>query len=129
MDEQGCCTCKYCGKTVNEDYNYTLDHNVGIYGEDKDPTIVREGVFCSRSCLIRWLLDPEAGEDKAGIGTSGRDALGLIFEVQHSLDEIVMGLYNEEDALVEVGLHDSRRDLEELRSLIVKPDAGEEAEG
>uniref|UniRef100_A0A6M3M1J7 Uncharacterized protein n=1 Tax=viral metagenome TaxID=1070528 RepID=A0A6M3M1J7_9ZZZZ len=58
--------------------------------------------------------------------TNGRDSGGLIFEIGHDLDEVVMGLYNEEDVLIEVGLHDARRDLAELRNLIAKPEAGEE---
>jgi len=56
--------CEYCGKPVQEDYNFILDHTAGFYGEhalkDKDPTIVREGVFCSRSCLTSWLQKPKA---------------------------------------------------------------------
>jgi len=74
------------------------------------------------------LLDPEAGEDKAGIGTSGRDALGLIIEIGHSLDEINLGWAQKEDWRIELGLGDARRELEELKNLIVKPDAGEKAD-
>jgi len=51
---------------------------------------------------------------------SGRDAAGLIFEIGHDLDEIVTGWSQKEDALIEVGLHDARRDLAELEKLIVE---------
>lgn len=47
-----------------------------------------------------------------------RTARDLIFEIEHDLDEIVMGLYNGEDCLIDLGLNDARRDLEELRKVI-----------
>ena len=76
MDELG--LCKYCGKPVNEDCNFTLDHTTGIYGEDKEPTIVREGVFCSRSCLIRWLQEADECKAYGAVKKEALEKLGSI---------------------------------------------------
>ena len=51
--------CSVCGRRC-DDHNYILDHTTGYYGHETDPTIVREGVFCSIKCLLSWVLKEAA---------------------------------------------------------------------
>lgn len=64
------------------------------------------------------LAEPETVEEEGGM--RGRTTGDLLFEIGHSLDEICTGWSQKEDALIEVGLHDARRDLEELGKLIAE---------
>jgi len=57
--------CSVCGEPCN-DYNYILDHTTGYYGHETDPTIVREGVFCSIKCLLSWVLKEAAKIEGGG---------------------------------------------------------------
>ena len=50
-----------------------------------------------------------------------RSASILISEIGHDLDEIATGWSQKDDALIEVGINDARRDLEELRKVIEGP--------
>jgi len=86
---------------------------------------LEESIKLGKLCyeISRWvhrMTEPEDGEEEEGVVMSGRDAAGLIFEIGHDLDEIVTGWSQKEDALIEVGLHDARRDLAELEKLIVE---------
>jgi hypothetical protein len=49
-----------------------------------------------------------------------RTASDLIFEIEHDLDEIVMGWSTGEDCRIELGINDARRELEELRKAITE---------
>lgn len=46
----------------------------------------------------------------------------LITEIGHDLDEIAKGWSQKEDALIELGINDARRELEELRKTITDGD-------
>ncbi len=60
----------------------------------------------------------------------GRPASILISEIGHDLDEIAKGWSRKEDALIDVGLKDARKDLEELNTLIAAMETRlEEMEG
>ena len=60
----------------------------------------------------------------------GRPANILISEIGHDLDEIAKGWSQKEDALIDVGLRDARRDLEELNTLLAAMETRlEEMEG
>lgn len=59
-------------------------------------------------------------EEKEGRGPMIRSPSILISEIGHDLDEIATGWSQNEDALIEVGLHDARRDLAELWQAITE---------
>jgi len=49
-----------------------------------------------------------------------RTASDLIAEIDHDIDEIVMGWSMGEDWRIELGINDARRELEELRKAITE---------
>ena len=53
--------CSLCGKNIDDDH-YILNHAVGFYGHETEVTVVQEGVFCSRSCLLTWAKRAEEAE-------------------------------------------------------------------
>jgi len=44
----------------------------------------------------------------------------IIAEIEHDLDEIVMGWSQKEDWRIDIGINDARRELEELRKAITE---------
>jgi len=55
---------------------------------------------------------------KEGKGSMVRNPSILISEIGHDLDEIATGWSQKEDALIELGINDARRDLAELEEAI-----------
>lgn len=100
----------YIRETANRDSIESRQINLTL--DELDALVLNE---LKRLVWERYL---KAEEPRTRAQMSGRTVSILISEIGHDLDELATGWSQKEDALIKVGLHDARRDLEELEKLI-----------